>query len=429
MATTHFYAKPYKDELQIFLSVTYQKGKRLRYYTGEKIPKGLWDVDKESIKPGRGYPKHVGQNSLLRHLANETERIIAAYRSQRSALTSELLKRELDAYRNKSQRAEENQPITFTTFFEQFIKDRSSNRAKYAAGSIVVYQTALKKIQQFEERRKAKIDFGSFDYLFFEQFAQFIYGQGLNGPKKEPFKANYVHKIISTVITVLREAERKGVSAELKCKSDWNPENREEVDSIYLTMPELEKLNAFDLSKNPRLDKVRDLFLIGCHTGLRYSDYSKIQSENIITGEDGKPWIYIVAQKTKSPVKVPIKPVLLTILEKYKKENVYNIPTGSTNQDMNRTLKELGETVGLTEPVLETTFKDGKRMQQQVPKYTRISTHTARRSFASNAFLAGVPPRYIMQMTGHKTEKEFNKYLKLNNHEMAALMAEHSFFK
>lgn len=428
MATTHFYAKPYKDKLQIFLSVTYQKGKRLRYYTGEKVPDGLWDVDKECVKPGRLYPQHVEQNSLLRRLANETERIIAAYGNQKSALTSELLKRELDAYRNKDQSHEENQPITFEQFFEKFIEGRRAKSHKYAAGSIVVYETALKKIQEFEKHRKAKIDFDSFDYIFFEQFSDFIYDLGKFRPNNEPFKRNYVHKIISTVITVLREAERDEKSTELKCKSDWNPVKREEVDAIYLTLADLEKLSTLNLPPKGRLDKVRDLFLIGCHTGLRYSDYSQLKPDNFIA-KDGRLLVRVLTQKTKTLVEIPVKSALLDILNKHKVGNEYILPKGISNAKMNDYLKELGELAGLTEPVSQITSKNGKPVLKTVAKYHLISTHTARRTFASTAFFSGVPSRHIMKMTGHKTETEFNKYLKLDEHEIAMMTAEHSFFK
>ncbi len=90
-----------------------------------------------------------------------------------------------------------------------------------------------------------------------------------------------------------------------------------------------------------------------------------------------------------------------------------------TNQPLNRYLKEIGRLVGFD--ALETIIytKGGKRITQQLPKYELITTHTARRSFATNQYLLGVPTITIMEMTGHRTEKAFMKYIKVTKREHA----------
>ena len=55
-------------------------------------------------------------------------------------------------------------------------------------------------------------------------------------------------------------------------------------------------------------------------------------------------------------------------------------------------------------------------------------TYTARRSFATNAYLAGLPPISIMKITGHKTESSFMKYIKISEKENAIQLKGHEFF-
>ena len=78
--------------------------------------------------------------------------------------------------------------------------------------------------------------------------------------------------------------------------------------------------------------------------------------------------------------------------------------------------------VGFDSPETIIFTKGGIRVTQQLPKYELITTHTARRSFATNQFLLGVPSITIMAMTGHRTEKSFMKYIKVTKREHATIM-------
>ena len=105
------------------------------------------------------------------------------------------------------------------------------------------------------------------------------------------------------------------------------------------------------------------------------------------------------------------------------------MPRQITNQKMNEYLKDLGELLKFEEDILIVKTKGGKREETVFKKYDLISCHTARRSFATNSFKAGVPSISIMKITGHTTEKSFLQYIKISNEENAVLMAQNSFFK
>ena len=415
MAGVRFYLKDTKkQEAQIYLYVTYATGKRLRYYTGLTVPPEFWNTENQLIKASRLHPQHPEKNALLRKLANEAERIISSYRNNNATLTDAVFKNELNAFRKKKGQGETQ--LSFLQFFEKMIQEREGNPDKYKKGSIKVYRTTYNKLVEYGRVNRRKIDFSDFDYEFFNAFANYLFANN--------FQPNYVHKITSTLKSFLKEADRREVSSDLKYKDDWVPVKRQESEAIYLKPEELDTLYQLDLSKNEKLDRVRDLFLIGCYTGLRFSDFCKITPEKI-TKLEGKPALKIKTQKTSIYVTVPLKSVVKEILEKHD----YKSPKVISNQKMSDYLKELGKLAGLNDLVVMNSYEGGSRHELKYPKYELITTHTARRSFATNAYYAGLPARSIMSITGHKTEKEFRKYIKLDSDEHATLMMDHPFFE
>lgn len=110
------------------------------------------------------------------------------------------------------------------------------------------------------------------------------------------------------------------------------------------------------------------------------------------------------------------------MLEKY--HGVF--PPPLTNQKTNEYLKEVGKEIeGLKKSVVKNITKEGVNKQTSLAKWEMLTTHTARRSFATNEFLAGAPTLTIMAITGHKTEKAFLKYIKLNSTDHAKLLKDH----
>ena len=91
-------------------------------------------------------------------------------------------------------------------------------------------------------------------------------------------------------------------------------------------------------------------------------------------------------------------------------------------------LKEIGQIVGIDSQEILVKSKAGKRVTIKEPKYQLISTHTARRSFATNAYKAGLPTVAIMKITGHTIERQFLKYIKVSKEESAVLIANNAFF-
>jgi len=162
-----------------------------------------------------------------------------------------------------------------------------------------------------------------------------------------------------------------------------------------------------------------ELFLIGCYTGLRFSDYSRLKPENLATF-DGLSVLTIETRKTKKRVYVPILAPVKAILEKHGGVP----PAGISNQKMNTYLKELARLAGIVEQIQVNSVRGAQRIQTVVEKCDLISTHTARRSFASNEYLRAVKEgrsfRPIMDILGMSKEATFLRYVKVDR--LAALV-------
>jgi len=219
----------------------------------------------------------------------------------------------------------------------------------------------------------------------------------------------------------MREAFERGLTKNLQFQSKRFKKIQEESQSIYLNEQELKLLTELNLTENHRLDKVRDLFLIGCYTGLRFSDLTQLSIENL---SKSKKVIKIKTQKTEETVVIPINSIVKRIIDKYEGK----FPTAISNEKMNSYLKELAEKTNLSQSIIKIATKGGIRTKEVLKKHELVTVHTARRSFATNAYLSGVPTLSIMKITGHKTEKSFLAYIKISQEENANKLFTHPFF-
>jgi integrase len=156
-----------------------------------------------------------------------------------------------------------------------------------------------------------------------------------------------------------------------------------EVDVDAVSLSEQEVINLYNFKfENKRLEQVKDLFVFGCCTGLRFSDYSAVEKENIVN-IDGDLFIKIIPNKTDDLVIIPCNPIVLDIFKKY--EGNYNtLPKALSNQKFNEYIKEACQIAGLTE-------KGRLSTHLKAELFNCITSHTARRSFATNLYLDVTP--------------------------------------
>ena len=279
-----------------------------------------------------------------------------------------------------------------------------SRRPFVKKGTVQVIGAMKLHLKSFEVHRKKKITFDSFDLEFYEEFINYLIYEKPHLRRLTTLKGlklNTVGKTIKHLKSFLRSRMKKRIIPFLDLSDYKVPE--EEVDSVYLTWDELSLIYHLDLSANKLLEESRDLLVLGCLTGFRFSDYSDIKPDEIRNG-----MLYVTQTKTVSTVVVPLrKDAKAILIDKYKME----MPQIS-NDKFNNSIKEVVRLAGIIEQVKITHKRGNKILEEVKPKYAWISSHTCRRSFCTNEYLAETPKDLIMTISGHKTEKAFRRYIK-----------------
>ena len=343
----------------------------------------------------------------MRKLVDLTQTIETSYFDlpNKENCNAEWLKKEIDKFHNPGKYQEDNGSSLFD-FIQAFIFN-SDKRINPNTGNVVSYKMRREYAVTFQYLQEyaalnGEPGFDDIDMNFYNSFSSFLRNKGL--------AVNTIGKKIQTLKIFLNAATEEGINKNLKYKSRNFKTVEEEVDNIYLSKEEIRQFYNYDFSDKPRLEKVRDLFIVGCWTGLRFSDLKQVNQDNI----HGKI-LRIRQSKTGKIVNIPIHIQVWNVLEKYDMK----LPNLISNQRFNDYLKEAAELAGIDGTFIKTETRYGKKEQTKYRKYELIGTHTARRSFCTNAYKDNIPTLDIMAISGHKTEKAFLRYIKIDGEEHA----------
>lgn len=316
-------------------------------------------------------------------------------------------------------------------FLKQFCADIKSGKRlngndRYSAGTVKAWFSFMKLYDGFDKRHRFTWDIVNREFV--TKFLAYMENQG--------YMVTAQNKYLVTLRALVGYAYTDGIHNNDRATQCFSKKKIEEADKaaeIYLTDAELQAFYEMPLSGLQ--DQVRDIFLVGCYTCQRVSDYNNISEDSFTTTAKGTPIIRLVQQKTRTEVKIPImNPNLKAICEKYN----YNLPSVVDvilNRYIKQILKELSETVpSLTKRVpTKLTMKQKQNLangkieveyndkgEVVMPRYNCVTTHTARRSGITNMYLSH---KYtlvqMMHVSGHKTQKTFMDYIKLSSDEIA----------
>lgn len=452
-STTYILKEPKGDNPSlIYLVIRYnsddqyvsnkKKSIQFKYSIGDKWNPKHWNFKKHCGVNKREFPDPAELNQRLLNIKTAVENIYRRLVNDGEDITTEKIREELekriDLFPGKRKAIKttvvETAPTSIVEFYEKYLEEVKFIRKRGMPFPVSdrtrkKYATTLRHLKEFELFRKKVITFDQIEQEFYLEFVDYLRNHASKVPtKKDPepgpiiMTENTVGKHIGMFKLIMNAAGKAGISIENYNSKDYVKPN-EEVVKIYLTEKELLKIYNLDLSKISYLNKVRDLFLIGCYTCLRFGDFNNLKQENIYKNDQGT-FLKVNTMKTWEIVVIPIHWIVLSILEKYK----YELPEGISNQKMNDYLKELGLKAGIDDLVSIKKIEGGLPIVRTWKKYKLITTHTARRSGATNMFLAGIPAISIMKITGHKTESAFMRYIQMSQEDNANLLLKHPFF-
>lgn len=391
MATVNFYLKEPESETETLLYLVYFcEAFRLKISTGEKIHPTKWNGNSQHAK--KSFEDYSTFNKFLDRLSEEAKRIPRQILSEGRAVTSDELKEGLLLFLGKNHKPNE---IEVYEALDGFLFTKKGKLSKNYLKSVTTLKNHL---EGFEKKKKYKVTFERLNLAFYELFTSYLYNDchqtnntvGTNVSRLKHF-LKWAGKMGYNKFTDYQDSEFKAVESE--------------TETIYLTEVELFKLYEHDLPINSRLYNVRESFCFGCFTGLRFSDIAKIREENVKGDE-----LILTIQKTRENISIPLNDYAKEILER----NSFRLPVIS-NQKTNDYLKELAEDAKIEDLVRITRFKGAERIESVEPKHQLITTHTARRTFVTLSLEKGMRPETVMAITGHKSYKNFKRYIKLTD--------------
>ena len=297
--------------------------------------------------------------------------------------------------------------ISWAEYYNESETTNKETGGKLALNTIKKYKTGLNCFVEFENYRKNIIQLKDIDYSFYKEFVTYCL-------KEKKYAPNTVGAQIKVLKKWLQESNKRGYSN--VDYSDFKTLTNE-TESIYLTEEEINKVFNTDLSENSSLDNVKDLFIIGCRTGLRVSDFMRLNASNIL-GD----MITIKAQKSKIEVVIPLHEQVVKIINK----NNGKFPKAISEQKFNLYVKDVCKEAEINEMVngSKMNSKSKRKETGTYPKHELVTSHICRRSFATILY-GKIDSATIMAITGHKTEREFLKYIKTTSHEHAEKLKKH----
>lgn len=401
--------KYYRTDLKLFPESWNANNQQAVYLDKKQAKKLLPDVDYDLLPSFNDIQEC---NKTLTDLSSLITTIEKRYQLDKIAYSSEMVIDKLKEETKVKTKIEGRSAVLFE-FMDRYIKDHKTTREP---GSLSVYRSVKKHLENFCRDTGKKVTFDNIDYAFFQSFQNYLL-QDKAGPKGEIIKGlnnTTVARQLTTVKTFLNYARKQGIEVSDKYK-DFQVK-RESREVIALTNEEFEALYYLDLSNNKKLSQTRDVFCFACCSGLRYSDLQQLKREHIKNDT-----IKLTVKKTKEVLTIPLNPYSRAILAKY--EGLLKPLPVISNQKLNDYVKDLCQLAEIVEPIEIVRYRGINREAVTYPKYKLIGVHTGRRTFATLSLEKGMNAEEVMSITGHRDYKSFKRYVKVTEQRKKVVMS------
>lgn len=406
----------------IFIQYCHSLEKRTLLNSGIAIPPNYWNLKR--LRINADLPQIYGDaeslNERLQAAIRIAEDILAFAAKKKMADPLGFLKKtfkpDLDISSLEQKAKEAELPKINLDLFYQ-IDDYISSKTKQVTPKMLhVFRNMKETLKAFETFRKKTITFESFDFNFYEEFVEYMMYEHVHRRRKElikGFRTSSIGRTIKQLRIFLRNRMRRKIIPVINLE-DFKILD-EESDAVYLTRNEITRIYQADLSAHPYLSKYRDLFVFGCLTGLRFSDFSTIKSEDV-----RNRMLYKKQGKSDHWVVIPLRDEAYSI---FVREFNRKIPLMS-NAKFNIYIKEVAKLSGIVQLIKFSHKRGNEDVIAVKPKYDWVTSHTCRRSFCTNEFLAGTPVELIMKISGHKSLRDFYRYIRITPEEAGQKMKE-----
>jgi site-specific recombinase XerD len=398
--------EPKSKDITLIYFVVYfkEENKKFKYSTGEKIKPDEWDFNyKRPILKGASKSKLSSTINLqLNRYSDLYLETFGLYQRINETLTSVILKKVFDEGFKKTV----NRKNIFFEAYDTFVEEKKKGK-EWSEATIKRYKNIKNILEDFETKRKYKLTFSKINHTFHREFTSYCmddlkhinntYARNLGLFKTFMFWAMKNKYTFNNTFMEFKRVERVITN------------------QIALALEDLQKLleHEFESSK---LEKVRDVFVFACVTGMRFGELSLISESNVTDSE-----ILLKEDKdTNKPARsIPLTSISKLILKKYD----YKLPL-IANQKQNEYIKEVFKELDYNQKVQRITTRGKENIKEDVEFYNRISTHTARRTFITMMKRQGKSDKLIAKITGHTDMKTLNQYYQVDDEQTKEAMDE-----
>ena len=396
---------PIVENVPIRMRVNFAS-QRIEFTTGYRIDVAKWDVDKQRVKNGC--------TNKLKQSASEINAALLGYYTELQEIFKRFEVADMmpspaevkEAFNNRHGQNEKtelasadtsNVPSNFYEAFDDFVRV-CGRQNDWTHSTFEKFAAVKNHLKNF----RSELSFDFFDEEGLTEYVQYL-------REVREMRNSTIGKQLSFLKWFLRWSFKQGLHQN-NAYDTFKPKLKDtQKKIIFLTWEELNRLREFKIPPTKQaLERVRDVFLFQCFTGLRYSDVFNLRRSDI-KGDH----IEVTTVKTSDSLIIELNDHSRAILEKYKDvefENDKALPV-ITNQKMNDYLKELAELAEINEPVRQTYYKGNERIDEVTPKYALLGTHAGRRTFICNTLALGIPPQVVMKWTGHSDYKAMKPYI------------------
>ena len=409
--------EPIVENVPIRMRVNFAS-QRIEFTTSYRIDVAKWDGDKQRVKNGC--------TNKLKQSASEINAALLGYYTELQEIFKRFEVAEImpspaevkEAFNNRHGQNKKtelsstdmfNVPSNFYEAFDDFVRV-CGRQNDWTHSTFEKFAAVKNHLKNFH----SELSFDFFDEEGLTEYVQYL-------REVREMRNSTIGKQLSFLKWFLRWSFKQGMHSNNAYDTFKSKLKNTQKNIIFLTWEELNKLREFKIPPTKQaLERVRDVFLFQCFTGLRYSDVFNLRRSDI-KGDH----IEVTTVKTSDSLIIELNDHSRAILEKYKDvefENDKALPV-ITNQKMNDYLKELAELAKINEPVRQTYYKGNERIDEVTPKYALLGTHAGRRTFICDALALGIPPQVVMKWTGYSDYKAMKPYIDIADDIKASAMS------
>lgn len=388
-------------ETLIYLKAYFKnEGKKFVYSTGETINPNEWDFENRQPNNLRGRTsKADSQRSVklqLDRYSNFFTKITDLYKNTEQEITIDNIRSEFDIKFKKVSFGKNK----FYEAYDDFMVYKMKNK-EWTTSTVKRYNNIKNILKEFEIKKKYKLTFNTMTSKFYTEFTDFCMNE-----------KGHINNTYSRNVGLLKTFLFWALKNDYTYKADFiNFKKKPKVitNQIALKKEDLEKLLGQDFGTD-RLERIRDVFVFSCVTGMRFGELKLVSKSNIKTDV-----LFLKEEKgaSKKTREIPLNKIALYLLRKYD----YKLPL-IANQKHNEYIKEVFKITGYTYNVEKTSTRGKEVIREVMPFYERVSTHTARRTFITMMKRKGKSDKLIAEISGHSDMKTLNQYYQVSDEEV-----------